>query len=244
MERGTVIGKIARDTTIYRVFPRDRFFQLFQEGKNALVWPTKWEDPFENFILKSPVRTASGEVGKFGFQNDVYGQCWTLHKASDAMWRIYSRDMDAVRLRTTVGKLLESICAANKGNEMDRCLIGRVTYPTEPKLKKLAQTVFKDGLNAKAVAQSLLVKRKAFKHEKEVRIIYFEGEPTKHENGVYKYPLNPLTVFDQIMIDPRMPYANFVQFKKEIIKETGFSTKRIKGSLLYKPPKGFIIEVP
>ena len=244
MANGTVFGKITRSTIIYRVFPRDRFFQLFEEGMNALVWPTKWEDPFENFVLRSPVRTAAGELGEFGFHKDVYGQCWTLHKASDAMWRIYSPKKDAVRLRTTVGKLLDSLCGANNNKENDCCFIGRVTYPKEAKLKKFARTVFKNGLTAEAVARSLLVKRRAFVHENEVRIIYFEGDQIVHAEGVYKYPLNPNAVFDQIMIDPRVSCESFTNFKDEIGKRTGFKVECIKRSLLYKPPEGFTIEVP
>lgn len=244
MTSKTILGKLSAKTKIYRVFPRDRFFQLFEEGKNALVWPTKWEDPFENFILRSPVRNSSGEVGEFGFHKDVYGQCWTLHKASDAMWRIYSPDKDAVRLRTTVGRLLDSLRAANKGKENDRCFIGKVGYATEAELEIFARTVFKNELTAEAVARSLLTKRKAFVHEKEVRIIYFEGNPIEHENGVYKHPLEPHAVFDQIMIDPRMSYKDYTNFREEIVARTGFKEARIKRSLLYRPPNGFTIEVP
>lgn len=242
--RGTIIGEITRSTMIYRVFPRHRFFELFDERKNALVWPTMWEDPFENFILRSPVQTAAGEKGEFAFHEDVYGQCWTLKKRSDAMWRIYSPDKDAVRVRTRVGRLIDSLCAANKGMENERCFIGKVEYPTDAKLKKFARNVFKDGLNAEAVARSLLKKRNAFEHEDEVRLIYFEGDNKTHVGGVYKYALDPHAVFDQIMIDPRMSYKDYVKFKNEIVKRTKIDEARIKRSLLYEPPDGFVVEIP
>lgn len=243
-KRSTIIGDIIRRTPIYRVFPRNRFFELFDEKKNALVWPSMWEDPFENFILRSPVRTAAGETGEFAFHEDVYGQCWTLKKRSDAMWRIYSPKTDAVRVRTTVGRLLDSLCAASKGVTNDSYFIGKVDYPPDFKLKKFARTVFKDGLNAEAVARSLLKKRDAFEHEDEVRLIYFEGQNSKHAGGVYKYDLNPLAVFDQFMIDPRMSYKDFCTFKDEIVARTGIDEARIKRSLLYKPPEGFVVEIP
>jgi len=241
---GTIIGNITRRTAIYRVFPRKWFFKLFEEKNNALVWPTMWDDPFENFILRSPVRTAAGETGEFSFHEDVYGQCWTLKKRSDAMWRIYSPKTDAVRVRTTVGRLIDSLCAANKGVTNDSCFIGKVDYPSDFKLKKFARTVFKDGLNAEAVARSLLKKRDAFEHEDEVRLIFFEGQNSKHDGGVYKYELNPHAVFDQFMIDPRMSYKNFYTFRNEIVARTGIDEARIKRSLLYKPPEGFVVEIP
>lgn len=241
---GTIIGDITRRTAIYRVFPRKWFFKLFEEDKNALVWPTMWDDPFENFILRSPVRTAAGETGEFSFHEDVYGQCWTLKKRSDAMWRIYSPKTDAVRVRTTVGRLIDSLCAANRGVTNESCFIGKVDYPPDYKLKKFARTVFKDGLNAEAVARSLLKKRDAFEHEDEVRLIYFEGQNSKHDGGVYKYELNPHAVFDQFMIDPRMSYKDFCTFRNEIVARTGIDKARIKRSLLYKPPEGFTVEIP
>lgn len=242
--RSTIAGDITSDTTIYRVFPRNRFFELFDEKKNALVRPTMWEDPFENFILRSPVRTAAGETGEFGFHNDVYGQCWTLQKRSDAMWRIYSPRTDAVRVRTSVGRLVDSLCAANKGASNDSCFIGKVDYPPDFKLKKFARTMFKDGLTAEAVARSLLKKRNAFKHEAEVRLIYLEGQNKKHDGGVYKYALDPHATFDQFMIDPRMSYQKFCTFKDEIVARTNIHESSIKRSLLYKPPEGFVVEIP
>lgn len=241
---GTILGEITRRTPIYRVLSKERLFQLFSEKQNALVRPSKWEDPFENFILKAPVRLASGEMGSFNFHNDVFGQCWTLHKTSDAMWRIYSPDRDAVRIRTTVGKLLDSLSEANVGHESDRCFIGRVTYPTEVKLRTFAQNVFKDGLRAEAVVRSLLVKRRAFEHEKEVRLIYFETQPVVHKNGVYRYPLDPISVFNQVMIDPRLSVEGYKALKREIIDRTGMEKGNIKRSLLYKPPEGFVVSLP
>lgn len=53
---------IKAKTVIYRIFPRKWFFKLFLESANALVQPTKWEDPFENVILQSEVRTSCGKI--------------------------------------------------------------------------------------------------------------------------------------------------------------------------------------
>ena len=74
-----------------------RLLELFQTRHNVLVAPEKWDDPFENFILKSD------RVSRRGW----YGQCWTWQRASDAMWRIYSGDKNGVRMRSTPAKLLE-----------------------------------------------------------------------------------------------------------------------------------------
>ncbi|WP_020590589.1 DUF2971 domain-containing protein [Kiloniella laminariae] len=242
--KGKIVGNINRRTKIYRIFPRHRFFELFFERKNTLVLPTKWDDPFENFILNAQVQTADGKNRKFHLHNKLYGQCWTLHKRSDAMWRIYSPNKDAIRIRTTVGGLIDSLYSANKSPERDRCFIGKVTYPTDAELKKFSQTVFKNGLNECSIAQTLLVKRNAFEHENEVRLIFIDADGVANKEGVYKYPFNPFSVFDQLVIDPRMSYKRYTNLKKEIIEKTGFDATRIKRSLLYKPPDDFVIKIP
>lgn len=232
------------ETRIYRIFPRNRFLQLFKENQNALVLPAKWDDPFENVFLQADVVSANREKGRFGFHDDVYGQCWTLETASDAMWQIYSREKDAVRVRTTVEKLISSLMSAHGKWAAATCFIGRVSYLSESKLKEFGRTAFKDYSGSEAIARSLLVKRRAYKHENEVRLIYIERSGTKHGNGVYTYDLNPRDIIDQVMVDGRVSYQEFVPFKEQIMTLTGLSDKQVKRSLLYRRPKGFLVEIP
>ncbi len=238
-----LIGQIDRDAWIYRIFLQDRFFELFETRENALVSPGKWQDPFENVFLNAPVRTASGETGRFSFHGDVYGQCWTLHKASDAMWQIYSGKKNGIRVRTTVGKLIDSLCTAKGKWAHATCFIGRVQYLSDRKLKEFGQTVFKDGVTPTAIARSLLVKRKAYEHEREVRLVYMDPETIQHQDGVYKYPIQPLDLIEQAMIDGRFD-GNYPNFKDQIMKRTGLSGEQVKRSLLYRQPDGFVVEIP
>jgi hypothetical protein len=241
---GSIIGGIRDSTRIYRIFPRDRFLNLFKENQNALVRPTMWNDPFENVILKADVISVSGKKAPFDFHANVYGQCWTLEAASDAIWQIYSRCKDAVRVRTTVGKLIDSMRKSHGRLADSTCFIGSVSYLTEQKLKAFGQTVFRNGVEPKAIARSLLVKRKAYKHENEVRLIYIERSETRHPEGIYNYQFDPRIVIDQVMVDGRVEYKNFLPFKEEVLKLTGFSKKQVKRSLLYRKPEGFLVEIP
>ena len=45
------------DQSIYRIFSRERFIQLYETKKLVLVKPKKWEDPFENFIMNATGNT-------------------------------------------------------------------------------------------------------------------------------------------------------------------------------------------
>jgi hypothetical protein len=239
-----MLGDIRRDDKIYKILKQKYFFELFEDRKNALLAPRKWQDPFENVVLNAEVRNAAGERGNFFFHEDVYGQCWSRHTASDAMWQIYSDKKDAVRVRTTVGQLIDGLCAAHGAWAHATCFIGRVEYLSETRLKDFARTIFKDGITPEAIARSLLVKRKAYEHEREVRLIYIERENTKHPDGVYKYAINPHTIFDQAMVDGRMTYVQYKPFKEEVMRRTGLSDRQVKRSLLYRQPEGFVVEIP
>src|SRR5690606_15047899 len=101
----------------------------------------------------------------------------------DAMWQIYSNKKDGVRIRTTVGALIESLCKIHGDWSNLTCFIGRVEYMSEKRLKELARTIFQDGITPEAIARSLLVKRNAYTHEREVRLIYIERSNEKHPKG-------------------------------------------------------------
>jgi hypothetical protein len=117
-----------RDPFVYRIIPTDRLFELFASRQNVSVKPKKWEDPFENFILQARVQLPDGARATFGFRDQFYGQCWTLQSASDAMWRIYSPTSEAVRIRSTVQKLVESLWLCCGEWAPHEAFIGKVQY--------------------------------------------------------------------------------------------------------------------
>lgn len=234
------ISSANRNRYIYRIISVQRLEELFTKRQNVLVRPSLWEDPFENFILNSPVQMANGTTGTFGFNNDFFGQCWTLKSTSDAMWRIYSPKKNAVRVRTTIKKLAESLSAGLGNWAHQQAFIGRVAYLKDRELIDFGNNVFSHGLQAVALAQNLLIKRKAFQHEKEVRLLYFER--TKPKSDLYSYTINPHSLIDQIMVDPRVPVAKVDAFKRKIRKKTGFNGDVVR-SLLYAPPQGMIFPI-
>lgn len=225
---------------VYRVMPINRFYQLFSKKQNVLVRPSKWEDPFENFILNAPARRTDGTIVSFGFNNAFYGQCWTKLTSSDALWRIYSPDKTSVRVRTTVRKLLTTLQVPHGELASERAFIGKVLYLREKKLVEFGNSVFRDGLRSRALAETLLVKRLAFRHEREVRLLYFSGSEAKPDT--YTYPVNPHDLIDQVMLDPRLSREEANTEKQEIQKTTGFQGS-ILHSRLYAPPKDMIFPI-
>jgi hypothetical protein len=47
---------------LYRIMRFDHLLSLFRDKENVLVPPAKWDDPFENVVLKSPAIMPTGEV--------------------------------------------------------------------------------------------------------------------------------------------------------------------------------------
>lgn len=228
------------DKPVYRIIPIDRLCQMFSEKTNVLVSPKKWDDPFENFIMRSTLEFGNGEFGSIGFCDNFYGQCWTTHKASDAMWRIYSHDTEGVRIRTTIRKLLESLKQNQDEWVNSQCFIGKVKYLPNKKLLNFANAVFSGLPKPATFAKTLLVKRPAFEHEKEVRLIYFDRNGEVN-NGLYAYKIDPHELIDQIMVDPRVTANDYSKIKENIIQSTGYNGL-IKRSLLYAAPKNMIFK--
>jgi len=116
------------DREIYRIMPIHRLLEAFDIEKLTLVKPEKWDDPFENLLLKGTAETAGGELLDFSsIRDSVYGQCWTLHKETDAMWRIYSQDKQGAKVKTTIRKLLTALQSQSGEFAKIHCFIGEVS---------------------------------------------------------------------------------------------------------------------
>jgi hypothetical protein len=232
------LNKEDRDKHIYRIMPVNRLFQCFDKKNLILVPPSKWDDPFENWLLESKLEFSSaGQTGDMmSIRDKVYGQCWTRHRETDAMWRIYSSDTNGAKVRTTPKKLLEALKANDNESANSHCFIGKVQYMEQ---KELAASLKKIDLlksNGSGIAKSLLYKRKEFRHEKEIRIVYTNGE-----GSIYPVPIDPNDMFDEIIFDPRIDLHLYEAFKTAL-KSKEFSGK-IDRSTLYSLPNKLLSKI-
>jgi hypothetical protein len=226
------------DKPVYRIMPVNRLLQCLEEKQLVLVPPSKWDDPFENWLLSSKVKFLStGESGDMdGIRNKIYGQCWTQHRETDAMWRIYSSDTNGAKIKTTPRKLLEALKGGNTQSGDVSCFIGKVQYQTQTDLTSSLTSINVFDTNGSGIAESLLYKRREFSHEKEVRLIYTEG------NGpVYPFNIDPSDMFDEIVFDPRVDKHLFSAYKAAVVA-MGFLGK-VTQSTLYRPPQGLLIKI-
>ena len=126
---------------IYHNIELKHLYKLFKSNENVLVRPSSWDDPFESLIMSSKVRLPNGKIGEFGFRDKFFAQCWTLHNASDAMWRLYSGHPDKdnvgtrVRIRTKIDELFSQTLTGFRDKDKVSCFIGKINYLKDIKLK-------------------------------------------------------------------------------------------------------------
>lgn len=229
------------DCPIYRIYQCDRFLDLIETRTDALISPSKWEDPWENFLFKNNVVGNNGEVISIEpLYKSFYGQCWTMNCDSDAIWRIYSKNRSGIRVSTTVGKLLKNYWQVGNNPEL-KYLIGAVEYKDRQEMQEFARKVSGTGLDNYLMggslfkfAETFLMKREGFSHEREVRMIFCEDS---NENigvcGIAKFAFN-LDMLDEVALDPRLKLDEFERRREKIIKKSGY-TKEIVQSDLYQP---------
>ena len=231
------LEKTSKDAYIYRMFPLNRFYQLFSDNSNTLVSPKLWDDPYENYIMQAQVAMPNGELVGYGFKDRYYGQCWTQRTYSDALWRIYSSDHRSVRVRSTIRKLAESLIAHHPDLRNSNCFIGKVKYQGNVELTDLANKVAStDNHGAILYAKTLLRKRRAFSHEKEIRLLFNDVENVC-DGEIYQYDIDPHDLIDQIMIDPRIDKEEFIDIKNAIERRTKFQGSIVRSTLYDPPPR-------
>lgn len=218
-----------------RVYSAKYFRKALNDRCLTLVKPEAWDDPFENILLKCSVRTLDGRtISLNALRGTLYAQSWSLLHESDAMWRIYSDDRHGIKVETTAGKLIE-LCR-RRGRRANLYSIGCVQYLSEEQLVSWltgpggAQRIL-TGDSVSDLARSLLVKRDAFGHEKEVRLIYREFDISRaRRRRVHTMKIRPNDLFSRIVLDPRLQQSECRRLENRI-RQWGYEGEVVQSSL-------------
>lgn len=222
---------------IYRIIPMVRLEQMLRTKQNTLVKIKLWEDPYENFFFKENFinRENHEPIGTDYVSSKIYGQCWSLFKDSDALWRIYSPDKQCVRIRTTIAKLYNSVYIDD--NCMATTYIGSVDYKNKKDLIswiKGNEPISMSNINDVSV-NSLFLKRNNFSHEKEVRVIYLcPGNVSDNNEQIKQYNIDPLDFIEEISFDPRCNESYYAAYKSYLSKKYSYPLAKINKSHLYR----------
>lgn len=210
----------------------EHVLSLFKNKENVLTKVDNRKDKYEAYQEKLS-KEKNPEI-------TFLSQCWTTNFEKEAMWGIYAPDPDKryLRIHSTPRKLRETLQSVHTSARTNgRCFVGKVRYKQEADLKEELSKFKKHTTpSLKEIANFMLLKRNAFSHEKEVRLIYLSKEKLDAKDNLYRYPVNPHEMIDQIMADPNRDRKFWNHGKARIKDITGLSEDDIKRSKIYDEP--------
>lgn len=239
-------------STVFKYMPLDRLVKSIDKDELVFVSPAAWYDPFEQLYY-------GVNCGSRGYiTEDIACMCVSEKSSTneDASWRVYAGSSDkSVRVsidHTALLNLLEDYASTN-GFEV---YIGKVDYSFEKKdIKSLYipssvnhSTYFPNQMIREHYLSVMLLKRKAFQYENEVRIFLVKGK-INFTNNLLCVPCKykKSHIISNVMLSPYPPVratgdiANKVRNKinniesQEYKKRLGYMLGcRIQQSLLYK----------
>ena len=176
---------------LYRYISFEDFVNLAINNKERYVRPVSWEDEYEGYLfthMETPedVRKIVSEMyynlcprnycaipdNYFRMWHSkwfTYAQCWTRRAQTDAMWRCYSYDNKAIRIRTRDDKLLSHATKIFPKEKSFSVYLQKVSYDLNKKSAIERQiNQMKDSL---LTHETYFHKRQAFSHEGEYRLL-------------------------------------------------------------------------
>lgn len=188
---------------IYRFMDFSKFVDMVVHENLTLVSPELWEDPlekayFSEYIIQNSEQPKS-DINQDGYNLEyileyivslnTYALCWTRLEESDALWRIYSDNNQSVRIAVEESTL----------SNLSGCVLNPVQYKNLPENENLLDYTYYDLIS---------MKRMAFKHEEEIRLIShlkFPRDSESIENYIRAfyiiYSKNKSTVFKNLKLE-------------------------------------------
>lgn len=212
------------DTPLFRFYPLWFFEEALRARVLVLVPPQRWDDPWESIAWQIAINRRSGQIVSGNKLKPVYAQCWSATHDSDTLLRAYShiskdphhnRNVlireEGVRIRTTPRKIMNAIIKSNQTYPKDSFYLGRVDYLPQDQIGQLVvDSVYQmingsDHCGGLALAKLLLLKRPAFAHENEYRVVYIEERNIQTQlQPLIKVSMAPNELFDEVTFDPRL----------------------------------------
>lgn len=212
-------------TKLYRYMSLEQFLSLVETRQTYVTRVASWNDKWEAILYRLPTVDERGNRLKSinVLYWDIFGQCWSLLPESDALWRIYSANRTGVVISTSIEKF-ELV------GGLELCHVARVIYFDGAAGLDKVRSSNRSGL------RGALLKRSAFKHEEEVRLLTHIRHlpvPYSFEGLHVNLPLDPVSFIESITVDPRADEW-FLETLKCYCARAGFTIVPVKSSL-YEP---------
>jgi len=244
--------RLKENPALFRIELLERFYKILDNKELVFVKPLKWTDPLENLIFNAKI-LKNGREFHHPSKEKIFGQCWSYEGDSYALWQVYTTKKDdngiftrhlGVRITTRLDRL-NMLGGLNNGT----FYYGLVKYLSKTDIEKLP----KDPNIIRAISsleisedhlRTILVKRKSYSYEKEVRFITIPVNEMvdKDEKDICRVKIDPKEFITSIRFDPGMDYREFKIRKNELVEKYSFKPTQITQSTYFKRNK-FIIEI-
>jgi hypothetical protein len=209
---------------VYRYIPVHRLWQVLATKCLYFMRNSKWDDPFEGFLVKQCCET----IGKqyMEVNSDKFFLCCSRDREKDHLWRNYTPNKDGVVVTINV----EAVLSVNK-----LILCRPIKYPTRSKIDNLLKQLKKSKAYYPNVSLDLLfIKRLAFKDENEIRFLLQDATA---KDDIVSVKIKTERVIESILFDPRKDHDTYAYHRKFI--EDQFGISKITHSSLYDPGRTF-----
>jgi hypothetical protein len=213
------------ETVIWRYMNLEGFLALVCGGKLHLSRLDCLDDPWEGTWPKSTVeRWRSPRMGskvrllldKDWLKQKLFVSCWhdSAHESA-ALWAMYS-GRAGIAVKSTIGKLKTALTDART------FYIGSVTY----------LDFERDDYSRFGTLGSVVIKRKSFEHEREVRVIRSEPKRDLLDTRSLQFDCNISDLIDEVYLSPKCDDW-LVPHVKVLLGKFGFGAVPVRKSDLY-----------
>ncbi|OHB63601.1 MAG: hypothetical protein A2Y76_02665 [Planctomycetes bacterium RBG_13_60_9] len=221
------------DATIWRYMNFERFKDLVE--REALYFcaidKLKKEDPYEGsqyackLLSQAPLLAAqqfAAQVSQCG--PTIAVNCWHANESdSVAMWKIYAGQGKSVALRSSFGRLVESLSCVS-----DDIHGGFITYTDEP----IPHPTGAEGDKFMAC----MTKRKCFDFERELRTFVWDtSSVTRTDDGSAYMPVDLSRLIESVYVSPTAAGDTLGEITS-FLGERGLIVNVQKSSILDQPP--------
>ena len=228
---------------LYRVMPFAQLMEMLLSGKNTLLHPSCWEDPFEHLMKDFKVKISDGSINKTKLDwNRWYGQCWSTKSESDGLWRVFThnKEVRSVKVKTNIKKLKDS-CSNIRDVEF---YVGDVIYAADKNFAVTAQQLtdhylIEEGIKEEAGPNEIKhlweTALLTFDYEHEYRLLAYINESSKAKSWAYETDVK--SMIEEIEFDPwTKEYEQ--PFYRTLLSDKFGITENVTFSSLYKKPEG------
>ena len=227
--RASTIGEhqmMAKDDIprrIYRYMPVHRLWQVLATKRLYFMRNSKWDDPFEGFLVKQYCTINNKDYGHLN-ANKFFLCCCRIEER-DHLWQNYTPNKDGVLVKlNTKGLLaLESSIQYHP-----------IKYPKRDEIKELLDQINKKQFQRDHILSLFFIKRFAFEPEKEIRFLLEDSTVKDDTVGV---EIEPKRIIMNVLFDPRMDHDTY-EYHREFIQDR-FGISNISHSSLYDPERCF-----